>query len=360
MMRRAKLFLPFLILTSLACGLFAPVSPPTPTLAPAMETSTAEARVATETEAARIALFTPTPNMLATEVKADSETATAVAAYTSTPIPSATPEINPEDLLEEEKPVPPPALSPGGSYKLENEVLIGAYGIRYWRHTNSASGFEDVVLIEKTGVESIKIETASAIAPLTGADINGDGYPEVIIETYTGGAHCCFGTQVYSLGETPTLVLKKPESNAGGNFQDLDGDNIYEFITYDDTFAYQYCPYISSPSVKVIMAYVVEEKKYLPLSFNFPEEYADDILKDTQNAERVARADVSENGEWDETTKCSILPMALDYIYLGDLETARSELGRLYTFDDLDRFWNDVLFLLQDSPLYVAKEVEEE
>lgn len=360
MTRRSKCFLPFLIFFTLACGLFAPVTPPTPTLAPAILTSTAKAESLVSTETALAYLFTPTPDIPATQTESAVQTATLIASYTSTPIPTATLEINPDDLVEKEKPVPPPALSPGGSYRLEDEVLIGAYGIRYWRHTDSQTGFEDVILIEKTGMESIKFEAASAIAPLTGADINGDGYPEVIIETYTGGAHCCFGTQVYSLGEKPTLILKKPESNAGGQFQDLDGDNIYEFITYDDIFAFQYCPYVSSPSVKVIMAYDAKEESYLPLSPNFPEEYDDDILRDTQNAERVAKAETYENGEWDETSKCSILPVALDYIYLGDLETARAELDRLYIYDDIDIFWNEVMLTLQDSPLYVAKDVEEE
>ena len=355
-MRRAKLLIPLLIFFSLACGLFAPVSPPTPTLAPAMETSMAEAQSATETEAARVALFTPTPDTPATQTEGAAQTATFVAAYTSTPVPSATPEINPNDLVEAEKPVPPPALSPGGSYRLENEILIGAYGIRYWHHTDSPMGFEDIVLIEKTGMESIKIEFASEIVTLTDADINGDGYPDVIIETYTGGAHCCFGTQVYSLGETPILILEKPESNVSGQFQDLDGDDIYEFVTADDVFAYQYCPYISSPMVKVILAYDSKEGRFLPASPNFPEEYADAILSDTKSAERVAKAETFENDEWDETSKCSILPVALNHIYLGDLETARSELDRLYIYDDIDRFWNEVMLMIQDSPLYIAKE----
>jgi len=325
-----------------------------------METGTAEVQFATQTEIARVTNFTATPNLLATEVVSEAMTATVVAAYTPTPQPSATPEIEPADLVEEEKPIPPPAISPGGSYRLENEVLIGAYGIRYWHNVDTGTSFEDIVLIEKTGVKSIEIEHVSAIAPLTGADINGDGYPEVIVETYTGGAHCCFGTQVYSLGDTPTLILKKPESGAGGQFQDLNGDWGYEFITYDDTFTYQYCPYVSSPFVKVIMAYDPEVEQYLPASPDFPDEYDDDIAEDLIGAERVAEAGVSESGEWDETSKCSVLPLVLDYIFIGDLETARSELERTYTFNDLDRFWNDILFILQDSPLYVEKEVEEE
>jgi len=196
---------------------------------------------------------------------------------------------------------------------------------------------------------------ASAIEPLTGTDINGDGYPEAIIETYSGGAHCCFGTQVYSLGAQPKLILKKPESNAGGQFEDLDNDNIYEFITYDDTFAYQYCPYAASPFVKAILVYDPVAELYLPASPQFPQEYVADILQNTEIAENVQ---VGEYGEWDETTKCSVLPMVLDHIYMGDLEKAQEELRRVYLYSDVETFWDEIILQVQASPLYVAKETE--
>ena len=355
---RAKLLFPLLIF-SLACGLFAPVSPPTPTLAPAAETSVAGTESAIATQKIIALSYTPTPNIPATQTESAIQTALVIAAYTSTPTSTPIPEITPEDLFEEEKPVPPPALSPGSSYRLKNEILIDAYGIRFWRHTDSATGFEDLVIIEKTGMKSIKIEQAAEIVTLTDADINGDGYPDIIIETDTGDAHCCLGTQVYSLGETPILILDKPESNTEGEFKDLNGDDIYEFITTDEVFAAKYCPYASSPVVKVIMAYDITEMSYLPFSPNFPDEYKDDIARDTKNAERVSKAETYENGEWDETSKCSILPVALDYIYLGDLDKARSELERLYIYDDIDEFWNEVMLVVRDSPFYVVKEDEE-
>jgi hypothetical protein len=54
------------------------------------------------------------------------------------------------------------------------------------------------------------------------------------------------------------------------------------------------------------------------------------------------------------------LPITLDYLYSGDPDTARAELERLYGFNDLNRFWNDILFLVQDSPLYVPSVEKEE
>ncbi|NOY98190.1 MAG: hypothetical protein GXP40_03160, partial [Chloroflexi bacterium] len=248
-----------------------------------------------------------------------------------------------------EIPFPPPAVSPGGSYQLKEERLLGAYAVRYWHDPNSDFGFDDIVLIERAGMQSIRIETASAIEPLTGSDLNGDGYPEVIIETYSGGAHCCFGTQVYSLGATPVLILQKPESNAGGQFQDLDGDGVYEFVTYDDLFAYQYCPYAVSPFVKVIMAYDPAQARYLPASPRFGGEYLDEVAQAAVQAENAQPGDF---GEWDGTTKCAVLPLVMDYLYTGQAEKAHSELLRVYPFPDAESFWDEVYQQVQASPLY--------
>ena len=208
-MKSARRLLPFLALFTLACGLVVPV--PTPTPLPATATQTA---IPTAT-------YTITPDIPATQTLG---LALTEQSYTATPSPTVTPEFDAESALEEEAILVPPAVSPGAAYQLTEEKLIDAYGIRFWQDPDAPYSFEDILMIEKLGSPSIRIDQASAIEPLTGTDINGDGYPEAIIETYSGGAHCCFGTQVYSLGEEPKLILKKPESNAGGQFKDLDND----------------------------------------------------------------------------------------------------------------------------------------
>ncbi len=345
MTRHAGIILPLLTLMTLSCGLFAPVITPTPGLAPANQTSTAITTSTLSTEPAP----TSTPNTAATAALAAA--LTQAAAALPRPVHSPTPGV----LVEEEIPMPPPALSPGAAYQLKNEWLIGAYGIRYWHDPNSEIGFDDIVLIERSGAPTVRIEMASAIEPLTGADINGDGFPEVIIETYSGGAHCCLGTQVYSLRDEPLLILKKPESNTGGQFVDLDADDIYEFVTYDDIFAYQYCAFAGSPIVKVIMAYDETQGSYLPASPRFSDEYLDDIAQAAVKAENAQPGDF---GEWDETTKCAVLPLVLNYLYLGETKTAHTELLRFYTYADAEDFWAEVLLQIQDSFLYVEKSGE--
>ena len=339
-MSNARRLIPFLALFSLACGLVVPVPPPTPLPPTATQTSPPTATA------------TNTPNVAATQTVA---VALTQIAYTATPTATATPEISPEDLLESEAPLAPPAVSPGADYELKDELKVGAYGIRLWHDTRDPMGFSDIAIIERNGIESIYIEQASAIADLSGSDINADGDPEVIIETYSGGAHCCFGTQVYRLGAAPQLILQKPESNAGGFFEDLNNDDILEFITADDIFAYQYCAYAASPFAKVILQYDSASEEYLPASPRFPEEFQENIERNLTLAEST---EPGELGEWDETSKCSVLPLMLDYIYLGDFETAQSELTRLYPYPDAQDFWDEVMLYIQDSTLYVPAETE--
>jgi hypothetical protein len=336
--KNARRLIPFLALFNLACGLVVPVPTPTPLPSTATQTPLPTATA------------TITPDIAATQTIA---LALTELSYTATPTATVPPEISPEDLIESQRPLPPPAISPGASYELTQEIAISSFGIRFWHNADQPMGFTDIVMIERNGIDSIMIKQASALHPLTGSDLNGDKIPDAVIETYSGGAHCCFGTQVYSLDTEPKLLLKKPESNTGGQFKDLNDDGILEFITYDDIFAYQYCAFAGSPTAKAVLQYDPLTALYIPASPLFSSEYAQDIRKYTETAEKAKPGDY---GEWDDTTKCGVLPMTLAYIYSGDLENARSELKRVYPYPDKDAFWDEIMLLIQDSPLYIPKE----
>ena len=243
---------------------------------------------------------------------------------------------------------PPIASAPETGYLLQEERQINGYAIRIWRNPGSDIGFDNIMLIEAAGQPSIRINMVSAINDQTGDDINGDGYPEVIVETYSGGAHCCFGTQVYSLRVAAVLIFQKPETNAGGFFEDLDADGISEFVTYDDSFAYMYCPYAAGVGVKSILAYNPGQDWYIPANPRFSSEYSEDIATHEQRA----TAAPGEMGEWDGTNICAILPIVLDYFYMGQPTIARSEFDNRYSGNDGDIKWNEVVQVVQSSPLY--------
>jgi hypothetical protein len=308
-MRRLTIFIVSLAIFSFACGLFTPASQP-------------DLQPVTSPQA-----VSPTEPSI----------------ETLPPVPTFTVE------APTAPPAPPAANPPEAGYLLEDERLINGYAVRFWRNPDDPLGFSSIVMIESAWQTTIRVDMASAINDLTGTDINGDGYPDLVVETYSGGAHCCFGTQVFSLRPSgAALILQKPESNAGGTFEDLNADGISEFITYDDSFAYQYCPFAAGVTVKVIMAYDPKQDRYIPASPRFPEQYTDEI---TTNESRALSAP-GEFGEWDGTNICAVLPLALDYLYLGQPDKAQTEFVSRYSGSDTSTKWAEIMQVVQGSPLY--------
>jgi hypothetical protein len=195
------------------------------------------------------------------------------------------------------------------------------------------------VTIWRGNLKVAEEDYVQALGALTGTDITGDGYPDVIVECYSGGAHCCFQTVVYSLGEWVQMFRAGRESNCPGEFQDLDGDGVYEFLTCDDIFAYYYCAFSDSPLVKVILRFE-PGVGYIAANQDFPALYAEDITAHTALAEEVLHGDRPVG--FDGTPKCGVLPLVLDYLYSGQVDRGWEALYHYYQLPDVEAFRADI------------------
>jgi hypothetical protein len=78
------------------------------------------------------------------------------------------------------------------------------------------------------------------------ADIERNGSPDVILNLYSGGAHCCYITQVYrydaALGTY--AVSQRDFADAGASLRTLGGAPV--FLSADDRFAYEFAPFAFS------------------------------------------------------------------------------------------------------------------
>jgi hypothetical protein len=247
--------------------------------------------------------------------------------------------------------VPPTSTEfPQNTYALHQERIIGNYAVRWWRDTAGGFPFDDVLTIDAYGQPSAQVEQLHDLDPLTGNDVTGEGHPDVVIHTYSGGAHCCFRTIIYDLGATMTQVLETPFSNCGASLQQFDGDAAYEVDTCDDLFAYVYCCFAGSPIVRVVLDYAPGQG-YEPAGPRFSYLYSTDIALHTQQAEMAMPGDYCED---DATTKCGVLPVVLDWLYAGYPQTAWAELYRLYPYADVDSFRTQIEQTVFSSPLFAA------
>lgn len=81
-------------------------------------------------------------------------------------------------------------------------------------------------------------------------DLTGDRIQDVVVETYSGGAHCCFAQYVLSLG-TKLEVLDTIEH--AGRWSDADKDGLWEITANDLTLDYWKLPHSDSPLPEVIL-----------------------------------------------------------------------------------------------------------
>ncbi len=73
-------------------------------------------------------------------------------------------------------------------------------------------------------------------------DLNADGQTEVVVDLYTGGAHCCSVDDVYSIDPTSGSVTQTEHvwGDPGARLEDLSHDGRLEFVSADDRFAYEF------------------------------------------------------------------------------------------------------------------------
>lgn len=266
------------------------------------------------------------------------------ATVTRTPVPTVA-------TLSPPTPIPTaPSLPPLPSdYVVDREATIGSHLVQVWRPSSPDSpSFEQITTISLNGQMLAQVGS-SAEVDLSGRDVTGEGNPDLVIQTFSGGAHCCFSTVIYDLGATLRKVLETRPSNCGGTLEDLDGDGSMEVVICDDLFAYTYCPFASSPMPRVILKYRAGAG-YVPASPDFAALYAEDI---TMHREWAQQAVPGGYGEWDQTVKCAVLPLVLDYLYIGQATQAWDALVQYYPHPDRLLLWAEVLRAVRSSSLYV-------
>jgi len=100
-------------------------------------------------------------------------------------------------------------------------------------------------------------EGGEPVSSLTLADLTGDGDPEILVDLFTGGAHCCSVSVIY--GWDPALNayrrLNQLWGDPGYSLADLPGGAGQELVTFDDRFAYAFCAYVCSAMPEQIWRY---------------------------------------------------------------------------------------------------------
>jgi hypothetical protein len=160
-------------------------------------------------------------------------------------------------------------------------------------------------------------------------DLDG-GEPEVLVDLYSGGAHCCMLTLI--LRWDPAAKTYRSTLGYWGNFgsdlADLDGDGHPEFSAFDERFVYTFTAYVYSVAPIQIWSY--RRGKLVDVTRQFPAE----IEKDAATILDTYRHD---RGKKDADVRAAVAAYVADQYLLGrpeegnrllDLALKRGDLGR--------------------------------
>ena len=86
-------------------------------------------------------------------------------------------------------------------------------------------------------------------------DKTGDGIPDVMIDYYSGGSHCCFTTFFFNLGRTVDLIEELDTQHAGLVAKSLNPAGGLRFETSENNFAYWNACFACSPMPRVILEF---------------------------------------------------------------------------------------------------------
>jgi hypothetical protein len=125
-----------------------------------------------------------------------------------------------------------------GPLRAEISYRLYSFGNGYWDHGRIRIWNRGRLIVNRTGYGGGSIPPA-----LTIRQLDGSGPQEVILDTYSGGVHCCSDTTIFT-GKHRT---RKEWGHFGGpTLRDVDGDGKPEFHGYDSSFAGAFGSFASS------------------------------------------------------------------------------------------------------------------
>jgi hypothetical protein len=230
---------------------------------------------------------------------------------------------------------------------------VGKYKIRLAPSADETYNFGracSAYLVRPDGSESLLYHDADiSIFKGTGDDIFATGNPGVILEAFSGGAHCCYTYVFAELGDTPA-VLPPIENQTGFYiFKDPD-DGRYKILTWDGGFDYfdDLCHACSpAPSVVLELHKTGLRDVSKAYSASFDEEITEasaEIKPDELSI--FASADLSKGDPaWSESEELrqAILRIVLAYLYSGREKMAWQTLNQMWPAKDRQRIKDLIL-----------------
>lgn len=170
---------------------------------------------------------------------------------------------------------------------------------------------------------------------LTVRDVTGDGVGDVIVDVFTGGAHCCsVSTIVRSTPKSWGSPLVHDWADHSYELKDLGGSSTPEFVTDDPRFTGAYAAYAVSASP--IRIYSMEGGQLKVVTTQFPDWIRQDLKQWEQRWQDIAKdndADIVAQGG-----RAAVAAWVADLALLQQFDAAKAVLAAAQARGDFNDF----------------------
>jgi hypothetical protein len=157
---------------------------------------------------------------------------------------------------------------------------------------------------------------------------------QLVVEQYSGGAHCCYSYWVYDFsGHAERLLFDNGKYGTGNQLfpVDLDADGAFELKHSVMAFDYFHMSHASSVFPQAIYAYDKKSGEYRPANRRFSTYALEGIETDIKELEKIkAEAEADRDDIYTERHFSAVLQVTLKYIYAGKQDEGWSFYSREY------------------------------
>jgi hypothetical protein len=236
---------------------------------------------------------------------------------------------------------------------------LAGYKLTVASERNNQNGHPCRAVLRRPGGKSTKLleEWDISIYSGTGEDINDDGSPDLVLEGYTGGAHCCYRYVVVSLTKEPRIVAEFDNNEPLLFFRDA-RDAKFKIRGADGAFDYldELC-FACSPFPWVVLE--LEGTKLVNAGASFLPEYDKEIAEarkkwELSDGEAFRACEAPATGDAKakfQDARQLVLTIVLSYLNSGREAQAWRALDQMWPPSDEKRIKRLILKARADSLL---------
>jgi hypothetical protein len=227
------------------------------------------------------------------------------------------------------------------------------YTIRIVPTGNPDWGFCKVIVKNSSSARTITSDWSVAVLDVSGKDLNGDGIPDLVLETYTGGMHCCWNYWVVALANQPKVVLHLYNERGADFAQTLQGRPIIETLEG----GYDYLRTSHAASFFPAIYLQLDGNKLFDISCDFTSEFDKQIRKARAEVMRLDPKNEAPDtafSDLDEDVRYNILAIVSSYLYSNRPGKAWRALETFWPKDDRAALKKELLKIRREGVLKQA------